>query len=384
MAQFPPSSVAELTLRLRNVGYLADRGLATANGIKKIWDINPGVGGPIKQDKVWFFGAARTWGMARQFAGLYWNRAQAFTREAYQQKYGQSALLGATAGTSMEVVRYDPYTDRPFDVHSGRFIAASEAGHAGTGPYPPVPATGEALASTKDLVELEMMTWPEVKRAIHELGNTTALVYNGGTETRGPQNVNGGHTLMARATVKAIAEKLGNAIAAPVLAYSPNNASADLPGTIGLSTDVFKQMNKEIAEQLIKQGFKNVMLMGDHGGGQAQLGEVATELDAKYSPEGIHVYFISDAYAKAQGDFEKWLADNGYPCAGHAGIPDTSEMMYLGLDKGWVRKELIATAVGNYQQCPGKPVDEAAAARPRVNSSSRFAIWPVVDPSFTW
>lgn len=233
---------------------------------------------------------------------------------------------------------------------------------------PPVPATGEALASTKNLVELEMMTWPEVKRAIHELGKTTALVYNGGTETRGPQNVNGGHTLMARATVKAIAEKLGNAIAAPVLAYSPNNASADLPGTIGLSTDVFKQMNKEIAEQLIKQGFKNVMLMGDHGGGQAQLGEVAKELDEKYSPEGIHVYFISDAYAKAQGDFEKWLADNGYPCAGHAGIPDTSEMMYLGLDKGWVRKELIATAVGNYQQCAGKPVDEVAAARPRVNN----------------
>lgn len=30
-----------------------------------------------------------------------------------------------------------------FDVHSGRFIAASEAGHAGTGPYPPVPATGD-------------------------------------------------------------------------------------------------------------------------------------------------------------------------------------------------------------------------------------------------
>ena len=168
--------------------------------------------------------------------------------------------------------------------------------------------------------------------------------------------------------IEARVSKTGNAIAAPVLAYSPNNASADLPGTIGLSTDVFKQMNKEIAEQLIKQGFKNVMLMGDHGGGQAQLGEVATELDAKYSPEGIHVYFISDAYAKAQGDFEKWLADNGYPCAGHAGIPDTSEMMYLGLDKGWVRKELIATAVGNYQQCAGKPVDEAAAARPRVNN----------------
>src|SRR5579862_6739918 len=87
-------------------------------------------------------------------------------------------------------------------------------------------------------VDLEMMTWPELKKAL-ENGKTTALVYNGGTETRGPQCVNGGHTLMAHATVIAIAEKLGNAIAAPVLPFSPNNANANLPGTIGLTTAIF-------------------------------------------------------------------------------------------------------------------------------------------------
>ena len=77
-------------------------------------------------------------------------------------------------------------------------------------------------------VDLEMMTWPELKKAMQE-GKTTALVYNGGTETRGPQCVIGGHTLMGRATVLAIAEKLGNAIAAPVLPFSPNNANASIP-----------------------------------------------------------------------------------------------------------------------------------------------------------
>ncbi len=71
-----------------------------------------------------------------------------------------------------------------------------------------------AYAQTKkppSLVDFEMMTWPEVKQAI-EQGKTTALIYNGGTEQRGPQNVNGGHTLMGHATVIAIAEKLGDAI----------------------------------------------------------------------------------------------------------------------------------------------------------------------------
>src|SRR5215470_16469529 len=100
-------------------------------------------------------------------------------------------------------------------------------------------------------VDFEMMTWVEVKNAIAS-GKTTALVYNGGTEQRGPQNVNGGHTLMAKATVIAIAEKLGNAIAAPVLAYSPNEASATLPGTIGLTGPLFAALNERVAEQLIQ------------------------------------------------------------------------------------------------------------------------------------
>jgi creatinine amidohydrolase len=206
-------------------------------------------------------------------------------------------------------------------------------------------ASGYSQTSS-DLVDFGMMTWPEVKAAL-AAGKTTALVYNGGTEQRGPQNVNGGHTLMAQATVIAIAHKLGNAIAAPVMPYSPNGASATLPGTIGLTPELFAAVNERIAEELIKTGFKNVVLMGDHGGGQAQLGEVAKKLDEKYSPQGIHVVFCDEVYAKANGDFDKWLEANGYPFSSHAGIPDTSEMMYLGADKGWIRKDLIATAVGD-------------------------------------
>jgi creatinine amidohydrolase/Fe(II)-dependent formamide hydrolase-like protein len=224
-----------------------------------------------------------------------------------------------------------------------------------------------ATPAAAPLVEFEMMTWPEVKAAL-AAGKTTALVYTGGTEQRGPQNVNGGHTLMARATVKAIALKLGNAIAMPVLAYSPNQASADLPGTIGLTNEVFGQVLTEIAEQSIITGFKNVVLMGDHGGGQPQVfAAVAKKLDQKYTSKGVHVYFCDAVYAKAQGDMEQWLEANGYPRSSHAGIPDTSEMMYLGGDKGWVRPELIKTALGDPVPPPGQrgPGDSSA---PRLNN----------------
>ena len=223
---------------------------------------------------------------------------------------------------------------------------------------------GAACAQQPSKVDFEMMTWVEVKQAIQQ-GKTTALVYNGGTEQRGPQNVNGGHTLMGHATVVAIAEKLGNAIAAPVMPFSPNNASADLPGTIGLTAPLFAALNEQIAEQLIKSGFKSVVLMGDHGGGQKELGEVAKKLDEKYSPQGIRVVFCDEVYSKANGDYDKWLAANNYPLSSHAGIPDTSEMLYLGGDKGWVRKELVATAVGDPMRKPGEARDPNAK---RVNN----------------
>ena len=157
---------------------------------------------------------------------------------------------------------------------------------------------------------------------------------------------------MGHATVLAIAEKLGNAIAAPVLPFSVNNASAALPGTIGLTGPVFAAVNQQVAEQLIKSGFRNVVLMGDHGGGQKELGEVARKLNQRYAPQGIRVVFCDEVYAKANNGFDKWLAENGYPLSLHAGIPDTSEMLYLGGDvrighaKSWSRRRL-ATPCAN-------------------------------------
>jgi creatinine amidohydrolase len=226
------------------------------------------------------------------------------------------------------------------------------------------PAAAKAPAGKAPLVEFEMMTWPEVKDAL-AAGKTTALFYTGGTEQRGPQNVNGGHTLMGKATVKAIALKLGNAIAMPVLPYTPNNASATLPGTIGLTPDILAAILERVSEQAIATGFKNIILMGDHGGGQPNVyRDVAKKLDDKYASQGIHVYYCDDVYIKAGADFDKWLADNGYPASSHAGIPDTSEMLYLGGDL-WVRKELIKSALGDPVRQPGQPRDSTAQ---RVNN----------------
>jgi creatinine amidohydrolase/Fe(II)-dependent formamide hydrolase-like protein len=224
-----------------------------------------------------------------------------------------------------------------------------------TAPPPDPPASFYSKNTPKDLVEFEMMTWPEVYRAIHHEGKTTALFYTGGTESRGPQNVNGGHNIMARATVKAIALRLGNALAMPVLPYTPNDASRQVTGTIGLTDDILALVLERVSEEAIITGFKHIILMGDHGGGQPEVyQEVAKKLDEKFGAlarkenrsQDVHVYYCNDVYAAAQADFDKFLVSKKLPAGSHAGIPDTSTMMYLqGKSGDYTRLDLLPVAV---------------------------------------
>lgn len=205
-------------------------------------------------------------------------------------------------------------------------------------------AAGDAQPKSLDF---ELLTWPELKQAIAQ-GKTTALLFNGGVEQRGPQGVSGAHNFVARTLALEIADKLGNAIVAPTIPFSVNNgASTELPGTIGISSALFAGVNEEVAEQLIRNGFRNIVLMGDHGGGQKELADVAKKLDAKHAPEGIRVIYCGDVYTKAGAEFDQWLRDRNLPVGSHASIKDTSELWYLGGDKGWIRPDQIATAVGD-------------------------------------
>jgi len=223
-------------------------------------------------------------------------------------------------------------------------------------------------AQKPDPVDIELMTYPEIYSAIHDHGKTTVLVYNGGTEQRGPHAVLGGHTLMAHAIAPMIARKLGNALVAPVLPFSVSPAGgvdAKMPGGVELSPDLFQKVNEAVVDSMVKNGFKNIVLMGDHGGGQVELNRLATALDAKYGRQGTHVYFCGDVYEKSRQEFAGWLTSKGLPLSNHAGISDTSTMLYLQPEpERWVR--------GIYKTTIGDPVLPAGQQPnpivPRVNN----------------
>jgi creatinine amidohydrolase len=205
-------------------------------------------------------------------------------------------------------------------------------------------------------VEIELMTYPEIYSAIHEQGKTTVIIYNGGTEQRGPHAVLGGHTIMARATAAAIARKLGNALVAPVLPFSPagSHLNAKWPGTADIPANVFVAVNQSIADSMVVNGFRNIVLMGDHGGGQKELEELAARMEAKYGSKGTHVYYCGSNYFKVRKDFDAWLTANHLPVSTHAGIPDTSELMYLGGEQ-YIRREKIVA--GDPVLSPGQKRD---------------------------
>jgi len=196
-------------------------------------------------------------------------------------------------------------------------------------------AQGTSSVNVNDIVDLELLTHTELAQKIKD-GWTSVFLVTGGTEERGPHDVLGGHNILAKNHATMAARKLGKTIVAPVLPFAvnatglnPNREMADQPGPIQLPADVFKQVQLAMIDSLARSGFKDVFLMGDHGGGQQQIKEAADEMDKKWSPKGVHVYYVSDFYNKTHDDVDMYLYEHKLPIAGHGAMMETSEMLYL-------------------------------------------------------
>lgn len=188
-------------------------------------------------------------------------------------------------------------------------------------------------ASAADSVWLEDLTWPEVGDAI-AAGATIALIPTGGTEQNGPHMVLGKHNFIMRHTAQAIAENLGNALVAPVMAYVPEG-DVDPPsghmrwaGTLSLPEPLFVAVLEETARSLRAHGFTLICLVGDSGGNQAAQSSVAERLSTAWAGSGVRVLHVGDYYAA--GNETDWLRDEGEDentIGRHAGILDTSQVL---------------------------------------------------------
>ena len=188
-------------------------------------------------------------------------------------------------------------------------------------------------------VMMERMTSTEVRDAING-GKTTVLIINGSTEASGPAIALGKHQIRAQYIAEQIARELGTALVSPVMPFAPTSDERRFPGTVHLSDEAFSRVNEEVAESLVRSGFKYVILMGDHDGNQPPLRALAGKLDERHRQHGVRVFYASDAYAMTNKQIDDYLKANGYPPSRHGGISDTS--LTWAIDPAYVRPEKLS------------------------------------------
>jgi len=199
-------------------------------------------------------------------------------------------------------------------------------------------------------VFLEELTWTELKSQV-EAGKTTIIVPIGGTEQSGPYMALGKHNVRAKLLAEKIARGLGNALVAPVVAYVPEGAIAPptshmrFPGTITVSDDIFEKTLESAARGFKQHGFRDIVLLGDHGGYRADLKIVADTLNREWANTSARAHALPEYYLTTQEDFVQFLESRGYTkdeIGQHAGLADTSLM--LALDPHMVRTEQLKSA----------------------------------------
>jgi creatinine amidohydrolase/Fe(II)-dependent formamide hydrolase-like protein len=206
-------------------------------------------------------------------------------------------------------------------------------------------AAQAAMAAGPRSVYIEELTSPEVREAI-AAGKSIALYYAGSTEQNGPHMTLGKHNRVARYVAGRIAEQLGNALVYPVMPFAPTGDSAGrtghmaFAGSVSVQDDTFAGVARDVAKSAIAAGFSTVALMGDHGGGQDALRKVAAELDGRVN--GARVVYVSDLYFKSQDQVKAYLSKRGLAPGDHAGVQDTSELMFV--DAAAVRADKIGSA----------------------------------------
>lgn len=192
-------------------------------------------------------------------------------------------------------------------------------------------------------VYIRDLTWVEVREAIEE-GKTTVIYYAGSTEQNGPHMALGKHNVIANYLAGRVARKLGNALVAPTMPFAPTGEHIRYPGTINLSDATFAAVAREVGQSMFAAGFRVVCFMGDHGGGQEALKNVATELDREWWPKGRRAHYIGDAYYKAEAEIHAYLVEKKLPPGAHAGIEDTSQLMFLDRGQKWIRRDKLGEA----------------------------------------
>lgn len=198
-------------------------------------------------------------------------------------------------------------------------------------------------------VQLEELTSTEVRDRL-AAGSNTILIPIGGTEQTGPYVALGKHNFRVREIAAQIAQKLGNTLVAPVISYVPEGAinppaaHMRFTGTISIPDAAFEATLEGAARSFKQHGFKNIVLLGDHGGYKQSMERVAKKLNHEWIKDSrTRLIYLADYYRLSSAGVDALLKKRGYSDAeigAHGGLSDTA--LTMAIDKNLVRSDAMA------------------------------------------
>ena len=186
-----------------------------------------------------------------------------------------------------------------------------------------------------DTVELAAYTWPEVEAAL-ENGTRTAIVAIGSVEQHGPHLPIIMDKLAGDELARRIAERLGDALAAPTIRPGCSGHHMDFPGTITIPATLLMDLVRSYCHSLDEHGFEHIVLLPTHGGNFAPVNtiapEIATEIDANVISladiDGL-MKLMNDGLREAGVEYQEPVI--------HAGAAETA--IVLAVNEGLVRTD---------------------------------------------
>ncbi len=230
------------------------------------------------------------------------------------------------------------------------FVSMTTApGAAQTAPQPApaaavansTPAAAGAQADTVSTREMDRINWMEFREQVPARINTV-LLPTGTLEPHGVIN-NGADNTAPTAMARAIARR-ANAMIAPTLPYGMTGSMESYPGAFQITESAYRPFVKQVLEGLAKNGFRNIIVLNGHGGGQtAVLNAVAAEVSAEKKVRTLVVNwwsFASDVTKEVFGED-----------GGHAGLNETAFIQ--AIDPALVHPERYTADLATAYPAPG-------------------------------
>ena len=175
-------------------------------------------------------------------------------------------------------------------------------------------------------LELETLTWPDVRREI-EAGRDTIVVAFGAVEQHGHHLPLGTDAIFGDELSRRLAERL-DAFRAPTMRIGCSRHHLEFPGTMSISDETFNGVVGDLVRGWSRHGFRRIVILPTHGGNFAPL---AGALEKLGKVDGVKVIAVTDLGLLVQATLGLGT-ELGVPSSEggvHAGQWETSMMLAL-------------------------------------------------------